>query len=428
MGLLPWSRPSGRRVADQAMSERIRLLYLIGQFPAINHSYLLAEVRHLRSLGFEVPTASISPPDRPLEKLTPEEREEAARTFYVKSVPAPRVAFLNLREFILHPMRYLRGLIFALRLGSGSPKRVLYHLAYFAEAILVGRHMRECGVSHVHASFSATVSLLVARTFPVTMSFGVYGFGELHNPAESHLADLVKGARFVRSISRHGRGQLMLSCDRSEWSKLYYVPLGIDVTEFAPGPPRALSLPPHLLCVGRLAPEKGQALLLEAIAALQKEGWPVRLQLVGDGPDRRWLEIRAAELGIASSVEFAGWVDQTRLMEMYREADLFVLPSLAEGIPMVLMEAMAMQIPCVAPCITGIPELIEHGVDGMLFAVADVEGLAKAIRTLLESPALCAQIGKQARIRVQGDYDMARNTERFASVLVEKLTSPRPTQ
>src|SRR5271170_139463 len=186
MELRPWSRRSVQPVADRRMNDQsragqhtagpktgqIRLLYLIGQYPAINHSYLLAEVRHLRRLGLDVSVASVSAPDRPLEKLSADEREEAARTFYVKSVPAPKVAIQNLTEFLTHPLRYLRGLIFAVGLGRSSPRRALYHLAYFAEAILVGRHMRERSLSHVHASFSATVGLIVARTFPVTMSFG----------------------------------------------------------------------------------------------------------------------------------------------------------------------------------------------------------------------------------------------------------------
>jgi colanic acid/amylovoran biosynthesis glycosyltransferase len=431
MALPPWSRRSGHPVAEQTVddktvpnktvADKTRVLYLIGQFPAINHSYLLAEVRHLRTLGLEVSVASVSPPDRPMEKLSADEREEAARTFYIKSMPAIEAAFQNLSELLQHPLRYLRGLMFALGLGCSSPKRVIYHAAYFAEAILVGRYMRQHAISHVHASFSATVALIISRTFPVTMSFGVYGFGELHNPSETHLTELIQGARFVRPNSRHGRGQLMLSSHRDEWSKLVYVPLGINAGDFAPGPPRAISVPPNLLCVGRLAPEKGQALLLEAIAALKSEGRPVHLRLVGDGPDRMWLENRAAELGIVANVEFFGWVDQGRLMVLYAETDVFVLSSLAEGIPMVLMEAMALQIPCVAPCITGIPELIEHGVDGMLFAVADVEDLTKKIRDLLDSPELCAQIGRQARARVVRDYDMARNTERFVAALVERL-------
>jgi len=411
------------------VADRIKLLYLIGQYPAVNHSYLLAEVKHLRALGIEVAVASISPPDRPLEKLRPEEHAESARTYYVKSVPTVRAIVENLLEFLTHPLRYLRGLIFTLKLGSGRGRRTAYHLAYFAEAVLVGQYMRSHGISHVHASFSATVALIMTRVFPVTMSFGVYGYGELHSPSDTQLEERVRSSLFVRSISRHGRGQLMLSCDRSAWSKLIYAPLGIDISEFAPAPRKSGSPTINVLCVGRLAPEKGQELLLEAITCLLAQGCSVHLRLVGDGPDRALLERRATELKITSNVEFAGWVDQERLMAFYSDTDLFVLPSLAEGIPVVLMEAMAMQIPCVAPCITGIPELIEHGVNGMLFAVADVDDIIAQTRLLLDSPDLRMKIGQQARARVVRDYDMARNAQRFAAELKQRLgTIPRANQ
>lgn len=401
--------------------EPLRVLYLIGQFPAINHSYLLAEVQHLRRLGVEVSIVSVSLPDRTPEKLEPREREESTRVYCLKSVPASGAVLLNAAEFLGHPLRYVKGLLFALGLSGGSPRQILYHLAYFAEATLVGRHMRQLRVSHVHASFSATVALITARVFPVTMSFGVYGFGELHDPAGTHLHQRIAGATFVRSISRYGKGQMMLACDRREWPKLHYAPLGIDVAEFPARSFPAASTPPRLLCVGRLAPEKGQALLLEAMATLLAEGCTAQLRFVGDGPDRPWLEKRALELGIASSVEFEGWVEQARLMELYGQTDAFVLPSLAEGIPMVLMEAMAMQIPCIAPCIAGIPELISHGIDGMLFSVGDVEELTATLRSVLENPELRTRLGEQARMRVVREYDMARNTERFALILRTQL-------
>jgi colanic acid/amylovoran biosynthesis glycosyltransferase len=402
------------------MAEPIRLLYLIGQYPAINHSYLLAEIRHLRKLGFDIKVASIAPPDRPPEKLSPIEREEESSTYYVKSVSVAKIFLQNLLEFLRHPLRWLRGLFFSIGLSGSSPKNIAFHLAYFAEAVLVGQYMRKGGVPHVHANFSATVGLIIAKTFPVAMSFGVYGFGELHNPTETHLAERIQGAIFVRSISRHGRGQMMLACPRSQWSKLIYVPLGIDAAEFAPMQHPASS-PPKIVCVGRLAAEKGQSLLLEVVGALNQTNHPVQVTLVGDGPDRNFLERRAAELGISSLIEFAGWVNQDRLLAIYSQTDLFVLSSLAEGIPMVLMEAMAMQIPCVAPRITGIPELIEHGVDGMLYAVADVADLTDKIRTLLESPELMRRIGAQARLKVVREYDAARNTETFATVLRHQL-------
>jgi colanic acid/amylovoran biosynthesis glycosyltransferase len=405
------------------VADRVQILYLIGQFPAINHGYLLTEIQHLRTLGIEVAVASISDPDRPPEKMSAGEREETARTYYVKSVPALKVVLLNLLEFVGHPFRYLRGLFFALGLSRGSFRRSVYHLAYFAEAILVGRYMRQHDISHVHANFSATVSLIATHAFPVTMSFVIHGFGEVQNPTESQLTERVNGSCFVRAVSRHGRSQAMLACDRSQWPKLIHAPLGIEARKFVPAERagQESTSVPLLICVGRLAPEKGQALLLDAMADLHREGLQARLLLVGDGPDREWLEHRAAELGIATSVEFAGWVDQTKIASLYVESDVCVLSSLAEGIPVVLMEAMAMEVPCVAPRITGIPELIEHGVDGLLFAPADVEDLAQQLRMLLDSPELRMRMGKAAREHVLRDYDIARNTSRFAVVLREQL-------
>jgi len=406
------------------VNSKPRLLYLVGQFPAINHGYLLAEIRHLRQFGFEIEVASISPPDRPPDELTGAEREAAARTYCVKSLPPSRMALMHLSELLRRPWRYWRGLFFTLHLAGAAPKKLLYHLAYFAEAIAVGRRMRELRITHLHASFSATVALIAARTFPLTWSFGVYGFGELHDPTATHLSERISSAGFVRSISKHGRGQLMLSCDRSQWSKLLHSPLGIDPQEFSPrGKDKDRPQPPgpRLLCVGRLSQEKGQALLLQAIAALIAEAPGLRLHLVGDGPDRRWLENYAAQLGVSAHAIFEGWLGHDRLMALYSETDIFVLPSLAEGIPMVLMEAMSLEIPCVAPRITGIPELIAHGVDGLLFAVADVGDLTEMIRTLLQSAELRQKIGKKAREKVLQEYDMARNTVRFAALLEENL-------
>lgn len=403
------------------MSDHPRLLYLIGQFPAINHAYIFEEIKLLRTLGFEVFIASISPPDRPLNELSSEEREETAHTYYIKSVHTAEVLRVNLMEFMRHPLRYLRGLTFALRLGARGPKQAVYHLAYFAEAVLIGRFMRERGISHVHANFSATVSLLVAHTFPATMSFVAHGYGELHDPTATHLRERIQGSSFVRAVSRFGRSQMMLCCDRNDWPKLVSIPLGIDAARYPPAPPRANHENLTVVCVGRLAPEKGQEILLEAVTRLKGQGRSLRLRLVGDGPDRAWLESRASALGIASHVEFVGWVQPELLRDVYAETDLCVLSSLAEGVPVVLMEAMAMQIACVAPRITGIPELIEHGVDGLLFTAGDVTELSEQIGMLLDSRELRLTVGRAARVRVLRDYDLATNTKRFAAVLREHL-------
>ena len=404
------------------MNSKPQLVYLVGQFPAINHGYLLAEVRHLRRLGFGLEVISVSPPDRPTSALTDAEREETVRTYYIKALSALRIALLNAAEFLRSPLRYLRGVFFAFRLAGPSPKAISYHLAYLAEAAIVGRRMRQLGISHVHASFSATVALIAAKIFPITWSFGVYGFGELHDPSVTHLKERIESAQFVRSISKFGRGQLMLSSERDQWPKLLYSPLGIEVADFTPRASNSTnSSVARLLCVGRLSEEKGQALLLDSIAALIAEGLRLQLHFVGDGPDRRWLENYASRLGIASSIVFEGWIDEAKLLALYSNTDIFVLSSLAEGIPMVLIEAMALEKPCVAPRIAGIPELIGHGVDGLLFSVADVEDLSRQIRTLLQSSKLREQMGKLAREKVVREYDMTRNCERFAMTIEKRL-------
>ena len=403
------------------MGDAIRMMYLIGQYPAINHGYLLAEIRHLRRLGFDVVVTSVKMPDRPPERLSSEERAEAAITYYLRSVSWYWMIGAVGSEILRAPLRCLQGLTYSLRLTGCSMSRIMYHLAYFVEAVLVGREMRRLGIRHVHASFSVTVALITTRIFPVTMSFGVYGYGELHDPGKSRLTDRISAALFVRSISRNARGQLMLSCDQSQWSKLYYVPLGVDPAEFPPRPQPSKGGALRLLCVGRLAPEKGQIFLLHAMAELKAPARALHLHLVGDGPDRLRLEREAARLGVAANITFEGAVDADRLAELYANSDVFVLPSLAEGIPIAAMEAMAKEIPCVAPRIAGLPELIGDGVDGMLFHVADIEDLVRVIRILIDSAELRTEIGQRARLRVERDYNMERNTENFAHVLRQKL-------
>jgi glycosyltransferase involved in cell wall biosynthesis len=150
------------------------------------------------------------------------------------------------------------------------------------------------------------------------------------------------------------------------------------------------------------------------------------LTLVGDGDDREMLHKMARDLHLADRVTFAGAVNQDRIRELYRSADAFVLPSFAEGIPVVLMEAMAMELPCISTTITGIPELITSGVDGILVPPSDCEKLAEAIALLKHSPALAARLGRQGRRKVTNDYNLNKNTERLAEILHRRI-HPRAT-
>lgn len=403
----------------------MRIGYLIGCYPALNHRYILTEIGHLRAAGIEVLTCSVAPPDRPFSQLSAAEREEAERTYYVKrrwkDLPAAHLAFA-----LGSPLRYLRAAAWAWRLSPGSPRGLFYHLVYFAEAILVARWMRRNRITHLHANFTMTVALIASKAWPAGMSFVVHGYGELYDPAGTRLRQKIEEASFVRAISRYAVAQLMLACGPAQWPKLLYAPLGIDPPEFsAPAVFRERPDPFELLCVGRLAPEKGQRLLLDGVERLRNGGHRVRLTIIGDGPDRSALEQHAAAHGLDGQVSLPGAADPSQLPAAYAAADIFVLPSLYEGIPVVLMEAMAMEVPCVAPRITGIPELIRDGIDGLLFTAGDAGEMHDCIVRLIRSPELRRALGKSARQRVLERYDIRENSRRFAALLEQYAAGGR---
>jgi glycosyltransferase involved in cell wall biosynthesis len=394
-----------------------RIAYLVSRYPAYNHTFVLREIRGLRALGFDVRVASIDAADRAVEAMTAEEREEARGTFYVKPLGVAGALAAHARVLARWPARYAKALGVALALAGTDPRRLLKYLLYFAEAVVFADWMARERLSHFHTHFSSTVGLIAARAFPIDMSMTLHGPGEFEEPAGFNLAEKVAASRLVVAISHYGASQIMLHASPEHWSKVEVVPLGIDPSVFAPRPFRERPRPFEVVSVGRLAPVKAQRVLVDAVASLVREGVDVRLRLVGDGPDRAALERDVAVRRLGGSVVFEGWCDQDRVREIYRTADAFALASFAEGVPVVLMEAMAMEIPCVATRITGVPELIRDGVDGLLVAPADPDALARAIATLAGDPRLRRRLGAEGRRRVLERYDLAANVERLARLL-----------
>jgi colanic acid/amylovoran biosynthesis glycosyltransferase len=203
------------------------------------------------------------------------------------------------------------------------------------------------------------------------------------------------------------------------WNKVRVSRLGVDPEAYSPRPFRWNPSPFEILCVGRLVARKGFYVLFTALERLVLEGRAVRLRIAGDGPERLGLERDAAERGLMRHVIFEGWQNTAGVSALYQQADIFALPSFAEGIPVVLMEAMATEIACVATSIAGIPELIRNDVDGLLVQPSNEEELAAALARLLDEPELRLRLGKSARQRVVECYDLGRNTAEFAAMLGE---------
>jgi glycosyltransferase involved in cell wall biosynthesis len=395
------------------MKTELRLAYLVSQYPAINHTFILREIRALRRQGARITVLSVRPPDRPAAAMTAEEREEMAGTRVIKPTgPGGWVAALatHLRVALTRPRRYAAGLWLAVRAGGTDLASIAAHLFYFAEAVLAGDILHREGLRRVHSHFSSTVVWLAARVFELSYSVTIHGPAEFNDAVRFQMAAKVAGARLIVAISHYARSQIMRSSDPAHWDKIEVVPLGVDPELFAPRP-EPVAQPFEVITVARLDPVKGHGVLVRAIELLRGQGKPVRLRIAGDGEMRARLEREVRERRLEDAVVFEGWVSPDRIRTLYAQAHAFALGSFAEGVPVVLMEAMAMEIPCVATNVMGIPELVENEASGLLVAASSAERLAAALGRLMEEEGLAGRLGRAGRAQVIEKYDLEKNTK-----------------
>jgi len=400
------------------------IAYLVSAYPATSHTFILREVLGLRKMGFRIATASINVDARPLSLITADERHERESTYVIKSHGLRGALIAQLWSLWHYPKGYAVGLLAALRRSLNNPRTTLRNLFHFTEALMVGRWMHREGIQHLHVHFAtagASVASLARKVFTISLSMTVHGPDEFANVGNEHFHDKIEAADFVVCISHFARSQTMQHSAPEHWKKLHVSRLGVDPGAFSPvprnGDPQCFSL----LCVGRLTPAKGQHLLLHAIAALHNSGEKVRLELAGDGPDRVSLQDHAETLGITALVKFHGALNHDQVKDLYASCDAFVLPSFAEGIPVVLMEAMASGVPCLSTRIAGIPELIEDGESGFLVSPSSLEELIDRLRQLIHDSALRKRFAINGRKRVCEAYHSERNIADLAALIQSRL-------
>jgi colanic acid/amylovoran biosynthesis glycosyltransferase len=414
----------------------VKIAYLCSEYPAISHTFVLREVEALRRLGAAITTFSIrrTHPDR---LLSPADRAAAQTTVAILPPSWPRLLRAHLGLALKRPSAYFSSLALALRLAPPGLRGRLWQVFYFAEATMLWDECRRRGIRHIHvhlANAAADLALIATQIGnavepeqPWSWSFTMHGPTEFADVGHYRLAEKLRDARFVVCISDFARSQLMALSEPEIWDRLDVVHVGIPVDQFtrSNAPPPA-ERRPTILYIGRLVPEKGQAVLLEAVALLAGRGHLVHVTLAGEGALRPDLERRAERLGIAPRVSFLGAVGQDRLRELYETASIFCLPSFAEGVPVVLMEAMAMGLPVVSTRITGIPELIEDGVGGLLVAPGRPDELANRLESLLSDPALCGELGTRGREAVLREFDAERSASQLYELFCERLLAPAP--
>jgi glycosyltransferase involved in cell wall biosynthesis len=384
-----------------------RLAYVAAEYPKVSHTFIMREIEALRRLGATIDTVAIRrTPDAGL--LSEADRLAAAETFAVLPLDRAALVRAHARWALRHPRRYAATLALSLRQGAPGARNRLWQLFYFLEAVLVADELRRRGTGHLHAHFvnvSSSVTQLAAALLERPWSFTMHGPLEFDEVQRHAIADKVRGATFVACISDFCRAQLMRLVEPEHWDKLHVVHCGVE-PEVYRGPERAPGETVELLSVGRLDAMKGFAMLIEAVAALVREGVPLRLTLVGDGPQRAALEAQAANELPPGTVIFTGALGAPEVTRRMAAADVFCLPSFAEGVPVVLMEAMAAGLPVIATRIMGIPELVQHGESGLLVPPGRPEALSDALRTLARDPAKRRAFGERGRATVSASFDV----------------------
>jgi glycosyltransferase involved in cell wall biosynthesis len=405
--------------------------YLVGRYPAISHTFIARELASLRRRGAVVSTISIHQAT-PEHLLSVADREAFDSTYYLTPPRIRDHLLAHARAISSRGTRYVSTLLWALRAGDPGARAKLRQLSYFAEAVVCWWRCNGDSVSHVHGQFCGPASdaamlaaMLGGRRW--TWSFAAHGT-DILQVSRRRLATKVERATFVICASDFGRTLLMSLVAPSEWEKLEVVRCGVDVAQYQPVPSSANrpDQPVELLSVGRLEREKGHRLLLDAVAHPLLSDVALRLTLIGDGSERRPLEEHAASLGIADRVRFLGRVGQDRITANYATADIFCLPSLGEGVPVVLMEAMAMEVPVVAPRLMGIPELVNDGVEGVLFAPGRANEIACAIRELVDSAELRERLGVAGRARIEREFEVDGCAAQLAQVFERRAPSGQP--
>ena len=403
-----------------------RIAYLTGEYPAVSHTFILREVEALRELGLEVETCSIRQTD-PKHHRGPSEKDAAASTFYVLRAAKNPLTLLKAKlSHMKNPGQFFRAFMLAMKTGSPGIKGRLYQFFYFTEAMVLAHHLKAQGVTHLHNHFadsSASVSMLTAELAGIDYSFTLHGPADLFEAPRWRLDEKTKRAKFVACISHFARSQLMLFSDPADWHKLKIIHCGVlpELYESADRDGDGC----HLVFVGRLAAVKGLRVLLDAFGRVAGDHPGLKLTLVGDGDDREALEALAKPLGEA--VRFTGYLSQSEVAETLATADALVLPSFAEGVPVVLMEAMASGRPVVATRVAGVSELVEDGISGFLAPPGDAETLANRISNLAADPDLRKRMGAAGRETVLAEFDIRKEAARIAGLFRgEMRDNPRP--
>ncbi|NER78833.1 MAG: glycosyltransferase family 4 protein [Leptolyngbya sp. SIO1D8] len=384
----------------------MHIAYFTGLYPRATDTFIQREVIGLRKLGINVHTFSVRRPgDEHI--VGAEQTSERSQTKYLLPINLRHFLTSHLTLLITSPNRYLRSIRLALSTSQPGLKGLLYQVFYFLEAGILAQEISETKISHIHnhiANSSCTVAMLAAELGGFSFSFTMHGPHIFFEPMRWRLDEKIKRAKFVACISHFCRSQGMMFAAPEHWPKMQIVRCGVELSLFESITHQGIGN--CLLYVGRLASEKGLPILLKSLRQLLPQYPDLKLTVVGDGADRTYLEELTTKMQLDRHVNFVGYQSQTSVREYLKATDIFVLPSFAEGIPVVLMEAMATGVPVIATQIAGISELVQSGLNGYLVSPGDSDALAQTLSELIPDAEKRNCLGRNGRQKIETDFNI----------------------
>lgn len=392
----------------------MRIGCLVSQYPAPSHTFIRREMDALRRRGISIDTFSVRPPKG--EEITSDvDRREFEHTWYILPAQPRELLFAHARALCRHPVQYVKTVRLALRHRVPGARALVHALFYFLEAILLAVELKKRDIRHLHNHFAnpaAIVGLLTSRFLQISWSLTLHGISEFDYPAGLLLAEKVAAANFVTCASFFVRAQALRVTNPDHWHKLFVARCGLEVSKLEEHRrPRGRKTRIRFVSVGRLSPEKGQLGLIDAFSRVLGSGVDAELFLLGDGPERSRIEQRVRDSSLGGRFQLLGRAPEAQTLGAIASADVFVLSSFMEGLPVVLLEAMALGIPVIAPALAGIPELVRHAETGMLFTVGDWTDLAASMKRLAKDETLRTRLAENARERVRIEFDVDRAIE-----------------
>lgn len=394
----------------------MRVTYIINQYPKVSHTFIRREILALKRLGIEVQRVAMRGWDE--KQIDEEDIKEQVNTQYVLKQGIFLLLIFTLKILLSKPVVFFNTLKLAIKMSKRADRSVIYHLIYLVEACQALHWAKQFNATHIHAHFGTNpseVAMLMSALSNIPYSFTVHGPEEFDRPQFLKIAEKINRSKFVVAISSFGKSQLQRWVDFAQWQKIKIVHCGlersfyqIEATEY----PKK----PQLVCVGRICEQKGQLLLIEAAKKLADAHVDFELILAGDGEMRHEVELLIEKCDLKSKVTITGWISSQAVRQYILDSQVLVLPSFAEGLPVVIMEAMSLKRAVISTYIAGIPELIKHNENGWLCVAGDVDDLTQTLQRALSTPIERLQeMGESAYKAVISRHDIDIEAAKLAS-------------